>query len=221
MRIASLIVLLSLAGPTTSPVEPVLPRGLGFRIAGQPETPEQLADDLRFVQIAIPEAGLDASVRQKLATAVDDASEKLKPRAKSAPADEVSRKQALEIREQLDREAGPLLSAGDRKRLLERVTIVWSELFLLNNGSVPSHLDSDVEKQLTVTAEQKQAFNRGVAEMEAALEESKDAEPSARRAVLNRFRIRFRNVLSETQRKQWDQIVLDALAKAAAENKKK
>lgn len=221
MSIIWTIVFVGLAGPTTTAAEPVLPRGMGYRIAGEAQTPRQLLEDVYYVQRAIAESGLDKAVQKALSTAVDDAAEKLKVLAKIEPADEVGRKKALDVREELDREAGRLLSAADRKLLRDRTLVLFSEMFLLTNGVNPEDFEGEVGKALKLTVEQKRALVKGIEQMEAALGALKDPNPSARADLLNRFRIRFRNVLTDTQRRQWDQIVLEALAKAAEENKKK
>lgn len=220
MNPAPIILLVALVGPTTSPTDPVLPRGLGFRVASEPETPKQLLEDVYYVQQAIPESSLDDPTQKTLFEAVDDAFGRLKALAKAEPVDEATRGKAQEVRDELDRHAGNILSTAQRKRLVDRTRIVFSELFLLNNGVDPTDVDGEVAKTLKLSAEQKQTLLKGIQDMEAAVRELKGPNQLARADLLNQFRTRFRSALTESQRNQWDQIVLKSLKKAAEESKK-
>jgi hypothetical protein len=186
---------------------PALPRGIGFRVAGQADTPEHVREDFGFIRQAIDDTDFEASLKGKLAKLVDGGSEELK--AAKTPAD------AARVRDRIDHEAGELLSAGHRDELLRRTRIVCVELLLLNSGLSADAIDDKVVAALRLTPDQASRI-RGV--LYKLQPDGAEGEQVTGRPTATAARREIRALLTPDQRKLLDAKIEAGIKAAAAES---
>src|SRR4051794_18885741 len=132
--LALLVVLI--ATSRRSAAEPALPRGLGFRTAGQPETAKEMREDFWCIHQGVEDTDFDAGLKVKLSAMLGAAEQALEG-AKSL-------QEAAKIRDGVEREAAALLTVAQREELRRRTTIAFAEVLMLSSGFSARDIDGDV-----------------------------------------------------------------------------
>jgi hypothetical protein len=206
----------------------VLPRGMGIGTPESLATAEQTRADLTFIRLGLGDTGIDDRTKERLAKLLTDSESAVAEIVKSklaAPADAKKLDQkAVALRDKFDRDIAGILNDGQITDWTQHITIDFiQELIPIGREVLPlSTKDGGpglnlTDKQLADLLAEEDKKSAAMQEVMDATDATREQKRDAAVEVTFKARQKLREVLTNEQKKKYDDWTLDQIKKMQAD----